>query len=458
MSFEGAGFNGTRRIFDGSDIGSEIENIRGTMDYPSQFLVVVEDVLINPKKLTPIEIKEIQKRVSNPEVVKRAPRNSIIGRVITRGQDMFDSTSKIFFPHKQHDVDPILPGEQVVAYYIDPLVNNQIGYWSTRISQTVDSDDLNFTHADRKYHYNENLSLFDKLKALPPEPPGFDNGGGLANDREQFSLLQANAYDQINKKATANSHVVKEPVARFDKRPGDKVIQGSNGSRIVLGMDRDHLQMNPPRAKSPSIDIVVGYGYDGTPTSPKTIINKRGELEVNKAPEKNNDTDNPLEGEMDYINDKSRIYISANTNLDKNFSTALSSIPPQANNTAGIGIKSDIVRIDSRDNSLITAGQLNGIFISNTGVVSVVSNGVVNLGSHNAKLGVARLNDQITIDNSTDQSFMVFMNYIHSALTLISEGLSTLGVVVPSPQDVGVANPSQIFGTISTASAKVKSE
>ena len=254
------------------------------------------------------------------------PMNSIAGRTITRNQDLYDSSPRIFFPVNVFDAEPVKPGEQVFVFFVDQAANDQIGYWWRRVPQPMDTDDLSFTHADRKYQSNEGSTATDKLAGKTQGPPSFINGG---EQEEQHTLAGANAYEEINDNAQANAQIVKEATARFTKRPGDKTIMGSNGSRIVLGMDRaapaPASADTPVRPNSATMDFVVGAGRAGTPTAPTTVVNSRGEEEVDKNPQT---PDNPLEGDPDMMNDPSRIYLSESTDVDVNFVVNIPGIPP----------------------------------------------------------------------------------------------------------------------------------
>ena len=146
------GFNGSRRIFEeGTDISEEIEGQRAITPPPIFQIAVVVDVLNDPKSLTNDEIIELETESATPELCRRAPNNSIIARVITRNQDRFDSSSRIFFPVDIYAAEPIKPGEQVFIFFVDPIINDQIGYWWKRVPQPIDTEDLNFTHADRRF-------------------------------------------------------------------------------------------------------------------------------------------------------------------------------------------------------------------------------------------------------------------------------------------------------------------
>jgi len=452
-----SGFEGQRRILNNQDdIGPEIESQRGLLPSPIFQKAVVVDVLINPTILTPTEISDLEKSVSTPELVKRAPYNSIIARVISRQQDFVNSRPRIFFPASSFHAEPVKPGEQVFIFFIDPTTDDQIGYWLGKIPQPLDVDDLNFTHADRKFKYHVENSIIDRFNGLPPAPPDFENGvDGLSDATRTLSGL--NDYKDIISNAKSKDQIIKEPVARFARRPGDHCLLGSNGTRLVLGMDRPTTNLTAPQKETPAIDIVAGYGSQGTPTAPKTIQNILGDLEVDKVPEKNNAVGNPLEGEPDFINDKSRIYVAGKTNADLNFQVSVPGIGPSPIGPA-IVEKSDQIRILGRQDVKIIVGN-SGIVIDQNGNVSIVNSGQVNIGSAAPALGVARLNDEITINAITDRELITFLSQVYVFMEAVGGALKTLGQPGLSPSDLGIAGPPiSIKGIISKASQKVKSE
>ena len=375
------GYNANRKIFeDGTDISEEIDGARGTMALPAFQVAVVVDVYCNPNTMTPDITLELEEESSTPELIARMPRNSISARLITRNQDLYDSSPRIFFPVNIFDAEPVKPGEQVFVFFVDQAVNDQVGYWWRRVPQPADADDLNFTHADRKYQINDGASPTEKLAGAVPGPPSFINGGDQA---EQRTLAGANAYDDINKKARANLGVVKEAVARFIKRPGDKIVQGSNAARIVLGMDRalpgPAPAELPPLPNTATIDMVVGYGRTGTPTAPIPVANSRGELEVDKSPQV---PDNPVEGDPDMAFDPTRFYLSENTNADLNFGTVIPGIPPTPGPKPAAVIKSEQIRLLANPGGDIKiAGAANALVLDSVGNVSIIGAPKVNLGS-----------------------------------------------------------------------------
>lgn len=373
------GYHANRRIFEGgTNIDDEIEGARGLLPMPSFQIAVVVDIYSDPSTIDPETLKDLELGSSTPELAKRMPKNSIVARVITRNQDLYDSSPRIFFPTNIFNAEPIKPGEQVFVFFVDPIINDQIGYWWKRVPQPIDTDDLNFTHADRKYQINEVFSSTDKLAGTQPGPPDFINGGETS---EQQTLSGKNDYENINKNAKANSQIVKEPVARFTKRPGDMVLMGSNAARIVLGMDRAQPAPAPatlaPKPKSATIDMVVGYGRIGTPTSPTTVVNSRGDEEVDKNLQT---PSNPLEGDPDMINDPARLYLSENTDADTNFTVVVPGVPPSPGPAPSAVIKTNRIRLLANGDIKIV-GNNNSIILDQIGNISLIGAPRINLGS-----------------------------------------------------------------------------
>jgi len=300
--------------------------------------------------------------VSFEEFLDTIPRNSIIARIISMGEDKTSTSNIICYPFfPPHVCFPVKAGEQVWIMFESPDVTNKIGYWISRIAEPDFVDDLNYTHADRKFQNISPKTSSDKVAASQgtaqnPGPPGFFNGDPdgkngttltAENDKEK-------PFDQIYNDSIANKSFVMEPVPRFTKRPGDLVLQGSNNALIALGQDRGWTKNKRPDKRSNSsnvqpadftgtVDIVAGRGRfpsrpnpsapDSIDTVPRVILNSKNILETDKNPvayindtsrskTKENKLDRPAEGDPDFLHDASRVYISMKTDGDKNFSTA----------------------------------------------------------------------------------------------------------------------------------------
>jgi len=446
------GYNANRKIFeDGTDISEEIDGARASLPLPSFQVAVVVDVFYNPNTITPDVLLELEEQSATPELVKRMPRNSIAARIITRNQDLYDSSPRIFFPVNVFDAEPIKPGEQVFVFFVDQAVNDQVGYWWRRVPQPVDTDDLNFTHADRKYQVNEGTSTTDKLAGVTPGPPDFINGGDQA---EQRTLAGANAYEDINKKARANLAIVKEPTARFVKRPGDKVLQGSNAARIVLGMDRSlpgpAPAETPPLPNTATIDMVVGYGRTGTPTAPTPIANSRGEQEVDKKIPAN-----PLEGDPDMLLDPSRFYLSEATNADVNFSVIIPGVPPTPGPAPAAVLKSQQLRLlaNTPGGDVKIAGSANAVVLDSIGNISLIGSPKINLGS-------AFSPQPVVLGASLVAALNTYSTAITTATTALNAAAQVyFAIPVPTPpQQVTFQTAWAAFNTaISTAQASLAS-
>lgn len=304
---------------------------------------VVVEVFYDPTTLTDVELDKLENSVANPELVEGMPVNSILARIITSSQDLGNPSQFIFYPlFSSHFQLPAKPGEQVFILFEDySRSGGSIGYWMTRPMAARQVEDVNYTHADRIYDpYNHPRSIPRAIvSTLTASAPTFPNGAGTP---ESFSLQPSgsgNPYDRIVNTSNAAKQFTFEPVPRFRKRPGDFLLQGSNNSLILLGSDRT----GPSTAITGSqgkdileqagiVDIVTGIGSirklpadhrsdpgQYSPTAPRVIENTRGKKEVYKTPYKSQKTDNPKEGDPDFIRDLSRIYLAMKTKGDLNF-------------------------------------------------------------------------------------------------------------------------------------------
>lgn len=304
---------------------------------------VVVEVFYDPTTLTDIELDKLENSVANPELVEGMPINSILARIITSSQDLGSPSQFIFYPlFSSHFQLPAKSGEQVFIIFEDySRTGGSIGYWMTRPMAARQVEDVNFTHADRIYDpYNHPRSIPRAIiSTLTASAPTFPNGAGTP---ESFSLQPSgsgNPYDAIVNTSAAMKQFIFEPVPRYRKRPGDLLLQGSNNSLILLGTDRT----GPSTAVTSSqgkdileqagvVDIVTGIGSirklptdhradpnQYSPTAPRIIENARGKKEVYKTPYKSQKTDNPKEGDPDFMRDLSRIYLAMKTKGDLNF-------------------------------------------------------------------------------------------------------------------------------------------
>ena len=102
----------------------------------------------------------------NSTYVPQSPRNSIVAKIITDGLDISQSGYDIlafpFFP--PHLSMPAKTGEQI--WIISEKAGDNIGepeiyYWMCRVPEANQVDDINYTHADRKFIIFENQDIVE---------------------------------------------------------------------------------------------------------------------------------------------------------------------------------------------------------------------------------------------------------------------------------------------------------
>jgi len=332
-----------------------------------------------------------ERSVSNPSFVENMPRNSIIAQVIS------DSAGKkqppaVFYPFfSSHLSLPVKAGETVWVLY--PAGSpGQEGYWMTRSCGSSRVNDLNYTFKARESMKTDNQSPENNAEVAQEgsgandyNPLGFPPGGGR-NQAKNWMTSPSWPTETRDKSTSYGSQFTPEPVPSFSKRSPDLALQGSNNTLICLGEDRgrnsesseeDTLVTDSTVNGKGTIDIVAGRSIyaDGD----QTIFDKEGAVasepwnstlpaavasneweykEVDKTPQatqNNSSGPNPLEGDPDFINDLSRVYVSMKTSGDSNFSleypnTASTEEVSQVEESPYIVLKSDEIRLIGRKN------------------------------------------------------------------------------------------------------------
>lgn len=143
--------------------------------------------------------------------------------------------------------------------------------------------------------------------------------------------------------------MIKELVPYFKKRISDLVLPGRNRARIVVGTDRKNSSDSgygdggKSQKNSSAIDVVCGFvGED-----------------------------------VDFINDKSRIYISEKTDLDDYMQITKGN---RAVGTPGVGIISDNIYMKSRSQFKIIRGN-SSVIIDDSGNITIETTAEIKLKS-----------------------------------------------------------------------------
>ena len=343
---------------------------------------VVVELLNDPSYYTDEELIEIFNNLSNPKILTGnpqippfseddgdkaeklrylIPRNSLLVNIVNAGAAKSESKLTLCFPFFPPYMQfPVKPGEQIWVMSERPSQEMTYLYWVCRITAPGFTDDVNYTHLDRQ------------ILPTPAEDPQFPNGDGTA---AHYTMPDEDSFDTIVDDSSSGLSFTAEPVPRLTKRPGDLVLQGSNNTLILMSDDRGWGSDENPadsetsnaskteeeisRVLAGSVDVVAGRGrFLGDPdsdpelTAPRVVANTRDNDETDKY------FTNPVEGDPDFVNDSSRVYVSMNSNGDEKLGlvegdtipTPLEGSYDAHNDEPYVIMKSDNIRIVARKN------------------------------------------------------------------------------------------------------------
>jgi len=372
---------------------------------------LVDEVIFDPQELDDDRIKDIQGKYGLTEAafLKQMPPNTVIARVVNESAGGHERHHYLFPFFPPHIMLPAQAGEHVWAFF-EQEKSIDHGFWMCRISEPRHVDDLNHTHADRKFHVSERAKdTAEKYEGSADPKPGFDNGPTFVRDGKvettnvgaSSSDTDAKAYEKLLKDSDSGKVADHELVPRYRKRPGDTAFQGSNNTLIVLGTDRVGRTAefeSTPKGKrvkgkpdkdakglAGTIDIVAGRG-SSKKTAPKEVTNTLGKKEGSKRKA----DENKEEGDPDFALDLSRMYVSMNTDADGNFEINFSSKEKPGPATV---IKTDHIRLIARKTAKILVqpkadspeSECAGFLIKDGNIVALpAKTGLVLLGGEDA--------------------------------------------------------------------------
>lgn len=360
---------------------------------PTFVKMIVLDVISDPNTeiLDEDRKKELLRYgVANIGLIEELPRNTIVAKKV--GEETVPIFVFPFFP--SHLALPCKPGECVWVMVEKPGTGSlEIAYWFCRVVEPHSADDVNHSHPNRSTEpsLRPNLKEIEQREKKGTATTGEDvwhemRNGPVVNvgeDRKtslEVPILKGASEDIFERlitetRAAGLSHY--EAIPRFRKRPGDVVLEGSNNTLIVLGIERSgSIDMPPtgagglPLLDAGSIDIVVGRGQTestlgkvASTTSFKDAKGKTKGTELKKEINKSPDVLSKSEGDPDMRNDRSRIVVSQRTNVDGNFGVDIYNgqqgmmVSDHPQGEPGIVIKSDKVRLIARsDVEIIVTG------------------------------------------------------------------------------------------------------
>jgi hypothetical protein len=457
------GINSTRQMLNPSTTGvqQEIRELQRMSPAAPFVRAVVVHVLNDPTSLSDEDRELLSNSVTNSSFTQNFPRNSLVVRIISGGADRRGISQIITYPFlPSHLSLPIKAGEQVWILYENPEAGGNIAYWMWKTSEPDSVEDLNYTHADRKFLREAELSTIDKLNADQRDnKPSFPNGAGTQNS---FSLKGEKDYETIVTEDPAMQNYSYEAVPRYTKRPGDYVMQGSHNTLIVLGEDRrNSVEKDENIGQSGTIDIVVGRGYGDE--SLNVIENTRGNTEINKNPKLTGANKNPNEGNPDFVSDLARLFVSMNTDGDKNLN--LKNSFPESFTSAAIEevdqdvyaiVKGNEVRVVGRGSIRIIRVNDNG---ENTCGIFLMPDGSIQLDADKIFLGRARGNGTGPNNSEPYMKASVYKkqieNIIDNLVTLLNSFAIAFGIPIAAPGTPHPGLASQGVTAIGTSIAKL---
>ena len=196
---------------------------------------------------------------------------------------------------------------------------------------------------------------FDPTKIAPTDPPQMDVGieGPFDDDTGKAKYLSPmdGKLNSDSIKGFDNSTLL-EKQPKYNKAESEKVIEGENNARIILGRDRTDYTPSgyggKGHTRSGAIDLVVGL--QGWNPSEKGTFDNRGRYIAGLADKSFGSMNNDKPG------DAARIYISQRADIDDYFDICEGGVGYSVADSA-IGIKADSVRIMSRKGIKLVTGK-----------------------------------------------------------------------------------------------------
>jgi len=432
--------------------------------------------------------------VVNKEDYEVMTKNSLIAYIIDDAESLNRKPAVICYPFFPHISLPIKPGEHVWLLK-EEFFGRDTYYWVSRKTGFKQTEDQNYTHAER-------FALIDEK--LIKNNPGNKSLEVNLFQEEEDSLNGADyiSYDnntQNNLAPGINNNVIvsdsyayrqeftAEPVPPIRRKCGDTLLQGSNNTIVHLTTEKFQLnatnkknftgQVTEPnipgrRPLSPAIDLCVGRKKleleqlknteEDTDSSGSVKITKapRGSIyselesyEIDKLGnllDKNVIFDRNLAEDVSATNCGARLYLSNNCAIDETFGSSFSGLSSLGGSS--LATYADHNRMIA-DNSLRLTNRIGQSFID------MNTEGKVRIqGKTKIELAV-RSND-----TSPAEPYVLYttlaeiLTSLQAQITALAAGVSASSALLLLPTGaeavVALSNPANVtaIGTITTAS------
>jgi hypothetical protein len=276
-------------------------------------LYFVADYIANPEtwKTTDKYLYEGDEyKFEKPDSIDNVVSGTILGLKADQNTSLSDGDFTIYLlsPPGPHCSVPVIPGDFVWAIK-DGLGNLR---YTGRAGTDSRYECVNNSTPLRKTIENKETkqSTKDKSetgKTSPPAPDESNKSFPLFTSSKEIETFLIDFFGTPGAR-----DFIGEIVPRLPTRGPDYSFQGSNNTAIILTTDVE----NGTRKGSGAIDIVVGRGQTPETAPAETVKNDRGDDEIVKTPSVEQ---NENEGEPDFVNDLSRVYISMDTTADAKF-------------------------------------------------------------------------------------------------------------------------------------------
>jgi len=192
---------------------------------------------------------------------------------------------------------------------------------------------------------------------------------------------------------------VSEPMPLFEQAGAEKVMENGTNAYVVVGKDR------------PS-SVFSGYGGRGD-SGAGTVDLICGRMSHN--PSAVNSNNEELKADPDFKLDASRVYISQKTDIDDNFDLVDGKVG-RSEAKAGIGIKSDAVRIIGREGVKI----VTGTDVKDSTGENIYSISGIDLIAGNDDVGLQPL----LLGNNTNESLKKLTDYVDKLAGIVSTAIT----------------------------------
>ena len=408
---------------------------------------VVVEVLYDPALLTTDIIESYEKTIDNPAQFRAAPRGSLLVKLVSDGAarvlNSIQCVYPMFSPHIQL---PVKSGETVWVFDPTPEVMSDEAYWVCRVHTSDFVDDINYTHHDRSI-----METFNKMDPAP-EKPLFPNGtmtpeGLTLSKANEYDVIfsgsaatMSTTFEPVPRFTSrpgdmalqgSNNTLVclgqdrgftkairptPDPASPDEKSDGGMPPKARNSSsanyshvgsrfgdptKVTAGTESTPPTVTQPGASlgRGTIDIVAGRGQsDGT--KPVDVENDRSFLENSKNPinfssgktgvGKSNKDSLPNEGDPDFVDDLSRVYVSMKTSGDTNFGLEYPSFTGAAvDEKPYIIAKSDEVRVIGRKDGSVRIIK-EGAVAGDQAIITLLADGTVSIDAKKILIGDGR--------------------------------------------------------------------